>query len=148
MKELWLLPAWVAFTAGAVPLAVIDARTGRLPRRLNWITYGAVASGVVLAASQLGWEVLWHAALGSLLAGGVLWVIWRFTNLGFGDVRLGFLIGLVSGTFGVGRSMFAIGLGAVLGVIQGLVQKKKEYPFGPALVAGTLLAVPLGALAG
>jgi leader peptidase (prepilin peptidase)/N-methyltransferase len=144
----WLWPAWSAFIIGGVWLAVIDARTGLLPRRLNWISYAAVAAGVVAAAFGLGWMVLAHAVIGSLLAGGVLWLIWRFTRLGFGDVRLGCLIGLVSGTSGPIQAMLAIGLGATLGVIQGLLRKKQEYPFGPALVAGAILAVPLGAIVG
>jgi leader peptidase (prepilin peptidase)/N-methyltransferase len=126
---------------------LVDARTGILPKRVNWLTCAVVAAAVLAASYWQGSGLLINAGSGSLLAGGLFYLIWRFTQLGFGDVRLAFLIGLVSGTLEVKATLAALAVGATIGVLLGIgrtaLGKSGGYPFGPALVAGCLLSVPL-----
>jgi leader peptidase (prepilin peptidase)/N-methyltransferase len=80
----------------------------------------------------------------------ILWLIAFFTGgLGFGDVKLGGLLGLVCGL----ESGYAAALGALIlpMVLGGLValpllfagRRKHEFAFGPYMVAGALLILLL-----
>ncbi len=68
--------------------------------------------------------------------------------MGFGDVKLGFLIGLVNGfPFGI----FSIFLGFVIGAVYSLLLmavKKKTMkdtiPFGPFLIIGSVITLLFG----
>jgi prepilin signal peptidase PulO-like enzyme (type II secretory pathway) len=68
--------------------------------------------------------------------------------LGFGDVKLGFFMGLFLGFPNILVALFfAYFIGAIIGI--GLILAKKktlksEVPFGPFLVAGTFIALFLG----
>ena len=68
--------------------------------------------------------------------------------MGFGDVKLAFLIGLFLGFPKILVALFlAFFIGALIGI--GLILTKKktlksEVPFGPFLVAGTFLALFFG----
>ena len=123
-------------------LALIDAATGILPKQLNWATYGGVLMGLLMASVWLGAQILLFAALGSAVATGTFFLVWRMSNLGFGDVRLAALIGLTSGSLGIMACWAALLLGALFGVGIGIVRKLRHkaggYPFGPALVLGCL----------
>ncbi|MCL1838138.1 MAG: A24 family peptidase [Propionibacteriaceae bacterium] len=130
------------FCSGGALLAVIDAQTGRLPKRINWVTFAGVQATLFIATCWLGWEVLIDASLGALLAGSLFFCVWRKTDLGFGDVRLATLIGLTSGSLAVTACFVALfvgtAIGALLGVIRKVRRKQGGYPFGPALVGGCL----------
>ena len=68
--------------------------------------------------------------------------------MGFGDVELAFLMGLLLGFPNILVGLFsAFLLGAIIGLVMILVRKKglkSEIPFGPFLVIGTFIALFLG----
>ena len=68
--------------------------------------------------------------------------------LGFGDVKLGFLIGLFLGFPKILVSLFfAYFIGAIIGIgliILGKKTLKSEIPFGPFLVTGIFIAFFFG----
>ena len=148
------LPALLVATAGFVALSGIDLRTRRLPDKVVFPTLAMTAAGLVGAAlvddrrGDLG-----RAGLGALLAFGALLVI-HFVypdGMGFGDVKLALLCGLVLGWFGLAEVVVGMYggfvLGAVIGVFVMAQQKggrKTAIPFGPFMAAGTMLTVLVG----
>lgn len=143
-------PTWAVLGTVGVLAAAIDARTGYLPAPLCRVAAAAacvtVGAAAVLGAG--GWRAA--AALGSgALLTGVMWLVWRSgRGLGFGDVRLAAVIGVVAGTGGVLAALWSLAVGAliaaVLGLVLGLCGRRGSFPFGPALVAGPFLAALLG----
>ena len=78
----------------------------------------------------------------------LIFLLSRGKWLGFGDVKLGFFMGLFLGFPDILVSLFSAYLiGAIIGVgliISGKKTLKSEVPFGPFLVAGTFIAFFLG----
>jgi leader peptidase (prepilin peptidase)/N-methyltransferase len=71
--------------------------------------------------------------------------------MGFGDVKLSFVLGLDLGWLGVGETVLGLFLGFVSGAIIGVIliathlrSRKDHVPFGPFLALGTLTAVLIG----
>ncbi|WP_211223185.1 prepilin peptidase [Propionicicella superfundia] len=135
---------------GGVLAAVIDARTTYLPRSLVWGATAGLALCVGVVAALTGdWQVPVLAAGGSLLVGGLFWLLWRTTGgFGFGDVRLALLAGGTAGTLGVSAALWAALLGALVGAAWGLACQVSDrgagrppgpFPYGPSLVAGPYL---------
>lgn len=136
-------------------LAVIDARSRLLPRRLV-----VPATLVVLAALVIEWaatgdlEVLVRAVAGLVIARTGFWVLWFLgAGLGFGDVRLAALVGLV--TARLDWQAFVVGIyGAlVLALLFVLVRwvvthrplRGDEVSLGPFLVLGAWMGLLVGA---
>lgn len=65
--------------------------------------------------------------------------------MGFGDVKLAVLLGLILGWPDILTGLFlSFFFGAIIGVIMMILRKKSiksEIPFGPFLIAGTLVAL-------
>lgn len=86
--------------------------------------------------------------LSAFLAGGfflAIVLITRGKGMGIGDIKLGFLMGLLLGWPHIVTALFlAFILGSVVGVLLILLGKKglkSEVPFGPFLITGTFLAL-------
>jgi leader peptidase (prepilin peptidase)/N-methyltransferase len=133
-------------------LAVIDWKTLRLPDSIVLPMYPVL--GVAVAAGVAAGAITPAAALtaGISMAGAfvALWLIAFFSGgLGYGDVKLGGLLGLVCGL----ESGYAAALGALIlpMILGGLValpllfagRRKHEFAFGPYMVAGALLILLL-----
>jgi leader peptidase (prepilin peptidase)/N-methyltransferase len=150
----WDLPAYLVLAAGLVALSAIDLRHYVLPNR---IVYPLAATsllllGVAALANHDADSFLRALACGagSLLAFTVLHVI-SPRAMGFGDVKLSFVLGLDLGWLGVGETLLGLFLGFVYGAIIGIVliatrlrSRKDHVPFGPFLAVGTLTAVLIG----
>ena len=116
------LPAVFAFIFGGALLAVIDWRIQRLPSRIIYLTLAGVAAGLVFA-SIIERDVvpLATAVIGALLFTNAFFVIWlattKFTGmmvLGFGDVRLAAVLGLLLGWYGLPYVLYGAIAGHVL----------------------------------
>ena len=130
-----------------VPLVLVDLRERRLP---DGLTLGGAASLLLLLAIEgavtgdLG--PLAGAVLGALAMSGVLLVLHLASpaGMGFGDVKLGLLLGVILGSRSVGLVPGALLVAGALGAIGGLVLMCKHrrrdvtLPFGPYLVLGTV----------
>lgn len=140
------------FSAVLVFLAVIDWKTHRLPNAIVLPLYPAL--GLAVAAGTAAGAIAPAAALTAVISMAaafiILWLIAFFTGgLGFGDVKLGGLLGLVCGL----ESGYAAALGALIlpMLLGGLValpllfagRRKHEFAFGPYMVAGALLILLL-----
>jgi leader peptidase (prepilin peptidase)/N-methyltransferase len=163
-----LLVPVLALATGLVATSAVDLVCWRIPTRFVYLTGLAVVAGLVLASvvvdepSALVGAVI-GAGLYLLLLGGMHLASPRM--LGFGDVRLGTLTGLVVGWMGwrpdrtIDGPLSAVTLailvaslaGTLAGVVvlvlrrraQGLTDKpwREPYPFGPWLCVGGLVAI-------
>ena len=89
------------------------------------------------------------AALGASLFFLLLFLITKGKGMGFGDVKLAFLMGLILGFPGIVVALYVAFLtGAIVGCILIICHQKRIFgttiPFGPFLVTGTLLAIFFG----
>jgi leader peptidase (prepilin peptidase) / N-methyltransferase len=85
------------------------------------------------------------SALGASLFFYFLYIGTRGRGMGFGDVKLALLLGLMTGFPGIIINLYVAFLtGAILGVILILYRQKSfksQVPFGPFLIVGTLVTV-------
>ncbi|MFW6597042.1 hypothetical protein ACQBAU_06070 [Propionibacteriaceae bacterium Y2011] len=144
--EAW--PAWFGLVTVGVLLGWIDAATTWLPlgpTRLLW-ALTAVGCLVLPALSSGGWERLLTAAIGAAAFGAFFALAWWLSRgqLGFGDVRLAPVLGAAAGSVSAWTIITAALLGTLLGAlwaISRLIRRRRDpFPYGPALVLGTLLA--------
>ena len=97
------------------------------------------------------------AIVRGLLAGVVAFTIFFLLHMisprsmGFGDVKLAFVLGLSLGWLGWGEVLLGLFLGFLYGAVIGLVliatrcaAKSQALPFGPFLAAGALTAILVG----
>ena len=149
------LPAMFAFIFGGVLLAVIDWKVKRLPTRLAYFTLAGVAAGLLFASLlERDWHPLATAGAGCVLFANAFALIYfagRYVVgvmlIGFGDVRLAAVLGLILGWYGLPWVLY----GAIAGNLLALVvaaatcihQRKLllRFSFGPSLIAGTWLVV-------
>ncbi len=91
----------------------------------------------------------WYYYVGAaLLASGFFFIIFfisRETWMGFGDVKLALLLGLLLGFPNILAGLFlSFFIGAVVGIISLLAKKKglkSQMPFAPFLITGTFIAL-------
>ncbi len=150
----WALPAYLVLAGFLVALSAIDLEHFILPNR---ILYPADAAALVLlgvaSAASHDWGAFGRAVLAGVVAFSVFFAIHVASprGMGFGDVRLAFLLGLSLGWLGWGEvagGLFAGFLyGAVVGVVLIAVKirgRKQQIPFGPFLAAGAMTFVLFG----
>jgi leader peptidase (prepilin peptidase)/N-methyltransferase len=148
----WVVVLLAPFAGVLLALAVIDARTKKLPNRIVYPSLVVAAAYLVVARLGGGSVDLLDAAIGFLAYGGGLLIVAMVSprGMGMGDVKLVALIGLVLGAVGLPYVAVAAGLGILLGGVGAIVAllrgagRKHALPFGPFLAAGAVLAVFLG----
>ncbi|MCL2543495.1 MAG: prepilin peptidase [Nocardioidaceae bacterium] len=149
----WAL-GWLVFLlpVGAA-LAVIDLSTWYLPTRIIAPSYAVVAVLVCVAAGVLqNVHVVVYAAVGFLGLGAYYGLMWLISPriMAFGDVRLGGLLGLALGPFGLVTVLASVFLAAVVGAVAIVPMRlsghsiARRMPFGPFLLIGAVLAVVVG----
>jgi leader peptidase (prepilin peptidase)/N-methyltransferase len=137
-----------------VPLVLADLRVRRLPDRLT--LGGTAALLAVLAAGGAitgDFGPLGRGVVGALLMAAVLFALHVASpaGMGFGDVKLGLLLGVLVGSRSVALVLTTLlvagAAGAVVGVIQMVRHRRRQVtlPFGPCLVLGAVLALVLSA---
>jgi leader peptidase (prepilin peptidase)/N-methyltransferase len=150
----WALPAFLVFLASLLAISLIDLEHYIVPNRVVYPTLFVCAPLLVLAAALSNrWDWLGEAVLGGVLGFLALFVIHVIQprGMGFGDVRLAGLIGLMLGWLGLGHLALGLFLGFVLAAVIGiglivtrLRGRKDAIPFGPFLAAGAGVAVFFG----
>ena len=150
----WVLPAYLYLVAVGVALALIDLDTRRLPDVLTLPSY-PVAGALLAAAAVMddrGDDFL-RAVVGGAIAFGLYFALWFAypAGMGFGDVKLSGVLGLYLGFLGYGELAVGIFLGFMLGAVVGVIimgvgrgGRKTAVPFGPFMLAGTLLGILVG----
>lgn len=146
--EAW--PTWIPLATVGVLLAVIDAMTTYLPYRLTvalWL-FGLAGVGVSVALSDEPASLLMRIALGAIGAWAFFWLFWRLSRgIGFGDVRLAPVLGGVTASVSGDLVLAGLLIGTLLGAAHGLLLRARgkggPFPYGPALVTGSFVALAL-----
>ncbi|MXW98234.1 MAG: prepilin peptidase [Acidimicrobiaceae bacterium] len=140
--------AVAAWLVAGVRLAVTDLQTGLLPTRVIWPT-AAVVWVLYTAASLVEAEPagLVGAAVGGAACGALLAAIHIVhpPSMGFGDVRLSALNGLLCGWWGWQTALLGLTAGFVLALPEALIVLARHgrsavRPLGPYLLAGAAIA--------
>jgi leader peptidase (prepilin peptidase)/N-methyltransferase len=150
----WALPAYLVFGAALLAISVIDLEHYIIPNRIVYpVGFALVPLFALAALIGSDWEAFGRALLGGAAAFAVLFVIHIISprGMGFGDVRLCFLLGTALGWLGWQHVLFGIFAGFLYGAVVGaalialrLRNRRQHIPFGPFLAAGTLTIVLVG----
>jgi len=151
-EEVWAAVLLAPFAGVLVALAVIDARTKKLPNRIVYPSLAVAAVYLVVVRVAAGGPDLVSAAVGFLAYGGGLLLVAFISprGMGMGDVKLAALIGLVLGSLALKFVAVAAAVGILLGGVVALgaliagFGRKQALPFGPFLAAGAIVAVFFG----
>jgi len=137
---LWLVPVLVT-------AAVTDLRTLLIPKRVVWVGFGIGLASIAGTAAWMGiTDTLTSAIIGAAVFFGMLFffhVVFP-SGMGFGDVRLALVLGLYLGWLDWRLPLFGLLIGNVVYLVYAAPRRmmgSKYSPFGPALAAGTLLAI-------
>ncbi|NVI87917.1 A24 family peptidase [Actinomadura sp. BRA 177] len=146
-----VLPALLYLAAAGTLLGFVDVGVKRLPDRFTLPSYGIAAALLAAAApfTDDGLHRFEHALIGMAVL-FVLYFAQAFavpSGIGMGDVKLSGVLGLYLGWFG--RDAWLLGLLATyllgglaaIGIMIVRRTRKGEFPFGPYMLAGTLIAV-------
>lgn len=150
----WTTPAVDIFVAGLLALACVDLERYLLPRRIVYTT-GLLSGGLLVVASAAtgSWDHLEVGAACAAVAFGVFWALNRANPrwLGFGDVRLAAVIGLVLGWLGADYALVGFLVANLAGVIvagtlmvSGRMSRSTPMPYGVFLAAGSVFTVLAG----
>jgi leader peptidase (prepilin peptidase) / N-methyltransferase len=148
------LPAYLVFFACLLVVSVIDLEHSIIPNRIVYPTiFASVPLLAIAALAGDEWDRFGHALMGASLAWLALLVIHLISpsGMGFGDVRLAFVLGLFLGWISLGHVVTGLFLGvlliAVIGVVLAVLRLRslqEHIAFGPFLAAGSTLAVFAG----
>jgi leader peptidase (prepilin peptidase)/N-methyltransferase len=153
---LWLVP----LVPVGIALSVVDWHTKLLPRVVVLpATLAAILLVVVVGLLTDEREALVRALLAMVVARSFFWVLWfvRSAGMGFGDVRLAALLGLVLGWAGWSQLALGVWSSFILFAVPALVVVvarrdrtllKRSFPFGPFMVAGALVGLVWGTTLG
>ena len=148
MPEILVITAIAIWGIATLWLSLVDLRTRTLPTRVIWSTAAAVwifyVAASVLEARSAG---LIGAAIGAAVCGGALAAV-HFAHppsMGFGDVRLATLNGLLCGWWGWRAALLGLAAGFLAALPEAIVTLVREgsrasRPLGPYLVIGAAAA--------
>jgi leader peptidase (prepilin peptidase)/N-methyltransferase len=144
-----------------VVLAAIDLEHKLLPNRVVFpafvVGWAGLALGAIIDGSP---ERLIDAGIGAVTFGGVLFLVAFISTfiygeeqgMGWGDVKLAFVLGTFLGYIGgIGVTLVGMFLAFLLGGVTGVVimvatggNRRSQLPFGPFLASGTIIAIVAG----
>ena len=150
----WEVPAYCALASGLLALSLIDLDHFLLPNRVLY-PVGFIVGGLLLLPAALDdhWDLTLRALEGGGAAFGVFLLIHLISprGMGFGDVRLSFVLGMALGWLSWGHVFLGLFLGFLLGAVVGsgliafkLRTRKDPVPFGPFMAAGAMVAIFAG----
>jgi leader peptidase (prepilin peptidase) / N-methyltransferase len=140
------LPAFVCLALTCAVLIIVDVERHRLPDRV--VVPAAVLGAMLLAAATAvtaDGNAFVRAMLAAAAAFSALFIaaVLARGGLGFGDVKVGALLGGHLGWLGWGQLAYGLFAGFVVGAVAALAlvatgraSLRTSLPFGPALIAG------------
>jgi prepilin signal peptidase PulO-like enzyme (type II secretory pathway) len=146
---------WLAFLVGFVILAAYDIRWYILPDKVVFPLMGLAAVWVLgswAITGLRGWREVVGSVVAAIIISGMFFVLHQASKgkwIGFGDVKLGIVLGLVAG--GAVQACLVLFFASFIGmlislplVLAGRATRKTQLPFGPLLLAGTIISVLFG----
>jgi leader peptidase (prepilin peptidase) / N-methyltransferase len=150
----WTLPGYLLFAWLLVVVAVIDARTRKIPNRLTYPLTPALLVLMIVAALLNGApDRILPVVVGGLggFAGLLVLALIQPKGMGMGDVKLAGFIGIGLGYLGWEHVLLGLFGGFLLGGVVSMVLmiakvrgRRDLIPFGPYLSAGAILALLVG----
>ena len=146
---------WLLLVVGFMALFVYDLRWLILPNKIVFPLTGlaAVQAAIIIGTSTRPLHTAANTFMAVVVGGGIFFLLYQISGgewIGGGDVKLGWLFGLVVAT--PLRSLMVIFIAALLGTaaaLPGLIRKRLKttsiIPFGPFLIAGIVLVELFGA---
>lgn len=144
---------WLGIITNLVALAVYDLKWMLLPNRM--LVPLAILAGIfvgLLAFSTDSFDPLTGALWGSLIGGGLFWVLFQLSNgrwIGGGDVKLGAVLGIIVG--GPMNAILLLFISSLLGtlvsvplMVTGKASRTSKLPFGPFLIAAAWIVALYG----
>lgn len=145
---------WLMLVVGLVALGQYDLRHLILPNRILFPLYViglAMRLAIGISMDTGAVEIVREVVLGVLVGGGVFYLLFQISKgrwIGGGDVKLGFLIGIVLGPqLSLVALLSAFYLAAFFVfplMLAKRVNRKSKIPFGPFLITGLVLAMLWG----
>ncbi len=147
--EIIIFALWIFIITGLVALALYDLRYMILPTKLIYSLLGVaiIMSALIVFSSGIYLVSFLNLALGSIIGGGIFYVIYLISRgkwIGGGDVRLGFLLGLLAAS--PGRSLLVIYVASIIGAAVSLalislkrLKRSSLIPFGPFLISALFI---------
>ncbi len=149
-----LFGLWLSLLVGFMALTIYDLKWMLLPNRLIYplSLLALIFAALNISSSSSPDTAVIDTLLAVILGGGVFYILFQVSAgkwIGGGDVKLGWLLGLVLAT--PSKAVFMIFLASSLGtiyslplLISGKVKKQSIIPFGPFLIAATFIVVLFG----
>ncbi|MFZ1323541.1 MAG: prepilin peptidase [Candidatus Saccharimonadales bacterium] len=144
---------WLVMLTGFMALTIYDLRWMLLPNR---IIYPLLVIGALLAVFNIlaagTARALLETLLSAAIAGGIFYALYGLSGgkwIGGGDVRLGFLIGLILGDpYLAFLMLFTASLLGTAVTVPGMVLKRvaltSKIPFGPFLMTAAIIVQLFG----
>ncbi len=148
------LVVWLVMVVGFISLSIYDLKWLILPNRAVLIlTLLAVSDILIITVlSSHHYRDAMLAVLSGIIIFGFFWCLFIISSgewIGGGDVKIGFLLGLLAGT--PFKSFLIIFLASLMGTLlfaPSLVMKKRKInshiPFGPFLILATFIVFLFG----
>ena len=143
--------AWLVMVIGLVALTVYDLRHMILPNKIVFPLMGLAVVMRVLMWSQGDssfTDELIDSVAGVLVGGGLFYVLFQVSGgrwIGGGDVKLGFLIGILLGPMNALVALLVGFYSAAIIILPLMatkkVTRKSKIPFGPFLILGFFTAM-------
>jgi len=154
-SQIALFVIWLMISVGLLALFVYDLLWLILPNRIVYplgclaAVYGIV--NIFVSGNGIFKGVL-DLVLAVLIGGGIFYLLFQVSDgkwIGGGDVRLGWVLGLIAGT--PGRSVLFIFIASIIGTLVSLpllasnrLKKNSLIPFGPFLIVGLIITQLFG----
>lgn len=149
-----LFAAWLVSLVILVALFIYDIKWMLLPNRLVFPLIGIAGLSALLRASEAEnpLQSIVNSLAGVAIASGIFYVLFQVSNgkwIGGGDVKLGVALGLLVGSAPLAFLLLftasILGLSAAIPqLIQGKAKMTSKLPFGPFLIAATVIVVLFG----
>jgi len=145
---------WLVLLIGLLALLVYDVRWKLLPNKIIFplLIVASLQALTRVFSSNAPVQVLIGEVLGVIIGGGLFYVLFQISSgrwIGGGDVKLGFLLGLIVGSGE--KSLVVIFLAAILGSLVSIpllvakrLKRTSTIPFGPFLIVAAIVVVLFG----
>jgi prepilin signal peptidase PulO-like enzyme (type II secretory pathway) len=151
--EVFKFVVWLGFLVTFMALTVYDLRWFLLPNKVVYPLIGIAAlETVIVAIYGKDPSLLIAPVLGALVIAGTFWVLFQVSGgkwIGGGDVKLAIVLGLLAGT--PLKALLVLFFSSIIGTIfsiplllRGKKSLKVQVPFGPFLMAATVIVVLFG----
>lgn len=143
--------SWLFLVVGAV-VFWIDIDVHRVPDAITrWWAPATIVTLIVASAITGMWTTLIWALVGALVLGAFFLILALVGSMGIGDVKLSAIAGLVLGPLGWSSMItaviaaFLLATALALALLARGAGRGAHLAFGPAIIAGSAIAISLSA---